>query len=1223
MKSNNINSKRNTLVVAITVICVIALAVALAFCLWSKFKKPDAVDDNAVDTRPEYMITVSDSITAYEGDEHLLMPHMVNKFGNVEQGRFSYAVVNAANAPVSVSENGVVTVKPNTEAESAVIEITELNTQIKTTVNVSVCRKLSGIKGVVFGEDLVVTTQKQYLQLGDEYTVTVKTIPSSAVLTDNQIAVKTVDKYGKEVGSMFSYSVVPGTSKIKIKPTGLGDGIMVFSVIADGKELCKDERYEFGVSLASDWLDEAVKEKAKREMSDDPVEREKIELIPATELRKLDTLTVPVGTTTLHGVTKENFPALETVVFESDTIVRLTDEKIESNVCYRVKSGLYASYAADEFWSEYLYDLIPYEKDVSEKWVVYHYLKDGENGSRDADYYCEKLTDGYSLKRFESTGYRNDYYYIGKDPKPTDDADKTSVSAAVLDEVNDVLRDGLHVGVGYSPNEYKVEYVITDVEHGDRKVTVRDTRTWVYGESLMLYSLSDFNKECGENISRTGYVIDGWLTDASKLDSKLELDEYQVNLTSSDKITLYGNWQAIYYTVIYKNGTDDEQDNKEVRVAYDEKITIKDPAVKKGYRLTYYESGERHFDVGLEYSGLLSEPGVITLTAQYRAITYNVVFNRNGGNWVESNGVDKITLEYDKPYTLCTLSQNGKTGYEWVGIDSAGQQIEGRVYPSTGEIINLTAVEGSTVTLKAFWDPLKYNVVYKFQNFSYRYIDNKSQNKIANNEFTQSRIFGDGSATISPTRSGYTAKNWTVMYYTDKGSATQKPVSDDTIRTLGDKNEFITGKPNAKEDGRTYYLQLNSTPNTYTVTYDYGGATSGNTVTQKTVTFDAVYDDLPTPVKYGANGSAFNGWYLENSSTRILSSTVVKTARNHRLVAKWSLQSLSHSISNNNGDLSAIALNSSESVKVTISGGSRQYDYSTVGDSGNGWSWSFNKSTGILTVSVTAYDLKGTISFTVTDRVYGTTTKISKSWSSAASPPPPNHCLARGTLITLADGSRVPVEELKGDELLLVWNFFTGTYDVAPILFIDYDAPSEVDEITLIFSNGAKLVFIDGHGIWDMTLDKFVYIDGGNAQSFVGHSFVSERVDGDGNFVFDTVTLTGVSVEKKLVEAWSPVTPVHFNCFADGMLIIPMDDVIDGLLNIFEVDPDTMKYDEEKMAADLQKYGEFTYEDFAEYIPEEVYIAFNGRYLKVAIGKGNLTWDDIYALIERYGEFWS
>jgi hypothetical protein len=31
-------------------------------------------------------------------------------------------------------------------------------------------------------------------------------------------------------------------------------------------------------------------------------------------------------------------------------------------------------------------------------------------------------------------------------------------------------------------------------------------------------------------------------------------------------------------------------------------------------------------------------------------------------------------------------------------------------------------------------------------------------------------------------------------------------------------------------------------------------------------------------------------------------------------------------------------------------------------------------------------------------------------------------CVADGTLITLADGSQKPVEELTGDELLLVWN---------------------------------------------------------------------------------------------------------------------------------------------------------------------------------------------------------
>ena len=78
----------------------------------------------------------------------------------------------------------------------------------------------------------------------------------------------------------------------------------------------------------------------------------------------------------------------------------------------------------------------------------------------------------------------------------------------------------------------------------------------------------------------------------------------------------------------------------------------------------------------------------------------------------------------------------------------------------------------------------------------------------------------------------------------------------------------------------------------------------------------------------------------------------------------------------------------------------------------------------------------------------------------------------------------------------------------------------------------------------------------------------------------------------------------------------------EGFINIFEVNPETMKVDEAQMTADIEKYGLFTYEDFAEYIPEEVFYAFNGQYLKVAMGKGLLTWVDIYALIDRYQKFW-
>ena len=41
-------------------------------------------------------------------------------------------------------------------------------------------------------------------------------------------------------------------------------------------------------------------------------------------------------------------------------------------------------------------------------------------------------------------------------------------------------------------------------------------------------------------------------------------------------------------------------------------------------------------------------------------------------------------------------------------------------------------------------------------------------------------------------------------------------------------------------------------------------------------------------------------------------------------------------------------------------------------------------------------------------------------------------------------------------------------------------------------------------------------------------------------------------------------------------------------------------------------------DDFKDLIPVEAFNAFNGQYLKVAIGKGLITWEDIAKLAERY-----
>ena len=84
-----------------------------------------------------------------------------------------------------------------------------------------------------------------------------------------------------------------------------------------------------------------------------------------------------------------------------------------------------------------------------------------------------------------------------------------------------------------------------------------------------------------------------------------------------------------------------------------------------------------------------------------------------------------------------------------------------------------------------------------------------------------------------------------------------------------------------------------------------------------------------------------------------------------------------------------------------------------------------------------------------------------------------------------------------------------------------------------------------------------------------------------------------------------------------------MPGATEGLINIFEVDGDTMRIDQEQYLVDIATYGLFTYEEFAEIypIPEAVFEAFGGEYLKVSIGKGLIDYETLGELIERYSVF--
>jgi hypothetical protein len=63
-----------------------------------------------------------------------------------------------------------------------------------------------------------------------------------------------------------------------------------------------------------------------------------------------------------------------------------------------------------------------------------------------------------------------------------------------------------------------------------------------------------------------------------------------------------------------------------------------------------------------------------------------------------------------------------------------------------------------------------------------------------------------------------------------------------------------------------------------------------------------------------------------------------------------------------------------------------------------------------------------------------------------------------------------------------------------------------------------------------------------------------------------------------------------------------------------------MNYIREKMEADIEKYGLYTYADWSDYIDRDTFDAFGFQYYKVSEGKGLVTRDELIGYIQWLGE---
>ncbi len=219
-------------------------------------------------------------------------------------------------------------------------------------------------------------------------------------------------------------------------------------------------------------------------------------------------------------------------------------------------------------------------------------------------------------------------------------------------------------------------------------------------------------------------------------------------------------------------------------------------------------------------------------------------------------------------------------------------------------------------------------------------------------------------------------------------------------------------------------------------------------------------------------------------------------------------------------------------------------------------------------------------------------------------------CVAEGSLVTMADGTKKAIEDVKQGDMVMTWSMWNGCYEAQPVAIHWYHGTEERDVLTLNFEGDTSVRVINEHGFFDVDKNTYVYITPSNVGEYVGDRFIRQEPDGSNA----EVILESYAITTENVGSYSLQTVRNDNFIVEDMLSMTAEDY-PGRFEYFEVG-EGMKYDEAKMNSDIEKYGLYTYEDWSDYLTEEEFYALNGPYFKILVGRGVLTEEIIKSQIE-------
>ena len=335
--------------------------------------------------------------------------------------------------------------------------------------------------------------------------------------------------------------------------------------------------------------------------------------------------------------------------------------------------------------------------------------------------------------------------------------------------------------------------------------------------------------------TRTGYTFVGWYS------AKSEGVEVTANtsITTPSNHTIYAIWKANTYSVSFNsNGGRSAPSSKNVQ--FGSKYGALGTVSRTGYTFNGWytaASGGTKISGDSTYSTAANQ----TLYAQWKANSYAVAFNANGG----SVSTSSANVTYDATYgSMPTPTRSGYTFNGWYTAASGGTKV------TSSTKVSITSAQ----TLYAQWSIIKSTVSF-----------NANGGSVSTSSTTVT--FGSTYGTLpTPTRTGYTFNGW----YTSTNGGTKITSSTSVSIT----------------SAQTLFAQW--TINSYTLSYNANGgsvATSSNNVN-----YGSTYGSLPTPTR---DYYTFSGWYTAASGGSKVTSSTTMGAGNTTIYAQWTLNPLS------------------------------------------------------------------------------------------------------------------------------------------------------------------------------------------------------------------------------------------------------------------------------------------------------------------------------------------